>query len=94
MQESLGKRLKRLRVQRKLSIKEVAERVGVPQTTYREWENDRKIVGEPYLDLARVFEVSIYELISGETTTDQVLVKSIESIEVEIKKMKEHLILK
>jgi transcriptional regulator with XRE-family HTH domain len=94
LQESLGKRLKRLRVQRKLSIKEVAERVGVPQTTYREWENDRKIVGEPYLDLARVFEVSIYELISGETTTDQVLVKSIESIEVEIKKMKEHLILK
>jgi transcriptional regulator with XRE-family HTH domain len=46
-QESLGKRLKRLRTEKNLSVKDVAEALEVPVTTYREWENERKIVGEP-----------------------------------------------
>ena len=94
MQESLGKRLKRLRTLKDLSIKEVALRVGVPQTTYREWENDRKIVGEPYVELAKVFETSVYELITGEARTDQALIASLSNIELEVKKMKEHVFLK
>lgn len=94
MQESLGKRLKKLRATKGLSIKEVAGRVGVPLTTYREWENDRKIVGEPYVELAKVFEISVYELISGNIISDRVLINGLENIEVEIKKMKEHLFLK
>lgn len=94
MQETLGKRLIRLRKRKNLSIKDVALRVGVPQTTYREWENDRKIVGEPYVELAKVFEVSVYELITGDTNTDDVLLTSLATIELEVKKMKEHLFLK
>lgn len=94
MKESLGKRLKTLRSSKDLSIKEVATRIGVPITTYREWENDRKIVGEPYVELAKVFEISIYELITGEKGSAEDLSKSFKAIETELSKIKESLLSK
>lgn len=94
MKDSLGKRLRILRNSKNLSIKEVATRIGVPVTTYREWENDRKIVGEPYVDLAKVFEISVYELITGEKGSSEDLSKSFKAIETELSKIKESLLSK
>lgn len=94
LKESLGSRLKKLRDQRALSVKEVADKIGVPVTTYREWEHGRKIVGEPYLELSKVFEVGLYELITGEKTTSNDLFQSVEIIEMELKKIKENLLSK
>ena len=87
MGESLSSRLKRLRKEKNLSVKDVAEKIKVPLTTYREWEHDRKIVGEPYIDLARVFEVSVYELITGEKSSGKEVSKSLEIIEAELNKL-------
>ena len=92
MGESLSSRLKRLRKEKNLSVKDVAEKIKVPLTTYREWEHDRKIVGEPYIDLARVFEVSVYELITGEKSSGKEVSKSLEIIEAELNKLKETLL--
>lgn len=92
MGESLSSRLKRLRKEKNLSVKDVAEKINVPLTTYREWEHDRKIVGEPYIELARVFEVSVYELITGEKSSGKEVSKSLEIIELELNKLKETLL--
>lgn len=89
--ESLGKRLKRLREARKLSVKHVADALSIPVTTYREWENDRKIVGEPYPALAKLFEVSVYELITGVKSKDSEVFISLETIKIEIDKIRTHL---
>lgn len=66
--EKISNRLRRLRTRRGLSQKEVAAQIGVPQSTYRDWEYGKKIVGEPYVDLAQVFEVSLVELLNGKKT--------------------------
>lgn len=92
MSESLSDRLRRLRTEKGYSVKEVAEAIGVPVTTYREWEHGRKIVGEPYLALSKVFEVSLYELLTGEKTSGFDLSRSFSVIEAELRKMKENLV--
>ena len=90
--ESLGQRLKRLREKNNLSVKEVAQALGIPVTTYREWENGRKIVGEPYPALAELFEVSVYELITGEKGKESNALLCVEAIRAELEKIRSHLL--
>lgn len=90
--ESLGERLKKLREKKGLTVKDVSDKIEVPITTYREWEHGRKIVGEPYIQLSKVFEISVYELITGEKASSTELFKSVEVIEIELKKIKQNLL--
>jgi transcriptional regulator with XRE-family HTH domain len=92
--ETFRSRLRRLRDEKKLTVKHVAEFLNIPTTTYREWENGRKIVGEPYIELSKLFNISVHELISGEKNTDQAAYKSIELIQSELSKLKQHLLSK
>lgn len=62
----LAARLKRLRRLRGFSTVEAAKLIGVPPTTYREWEYGRQITGEPYPDIARAFEVTLDELFGND----------------------------
>lgn len=48
-----------------LSAREVASRVGVSVSTYRDWENGRAIKGEPYTKLAEVLGVHVLEVLEG-----------------------------
>ncbi len=64
-QETIAKRMRRLRHERNLSLKEAAARIGVPTSTYKEWEYGRAIQGEPYERIAKCFGISLQELISG-----------------------------
>jgi transcriptional regulator with XRE-family HTH domain len=89
--ESLGKRLKRLREAKNLSVKDVADTLQIPVTTYREWENERKIIGEPYPALAELFEVSVYQLITGEKGNDSEVLSSFETIKIELDKIRANL---
>ena len=43
--DTIGKKLKRLRIQRDLTMREVAAGIQVPLTAYREWEYGRAIRG-------------------------------------------------
>lgn len=87
--ESFGKRLKRLRIAQKMTMKELAQTIGVPMSTYREWEYGRSIVGEPYPKLADALKVSLSELLLGERAgnTSEVFAE-IHAIESHLLKLK------
>lgn len=63
--KNLGKRIETLRVNKGLTQKEVAEKLGIAASTYRDWEYGKQIKGEPYLALSQVLQVSLTELITG-----------------------------
>ena len=63
--DTIGNRLRRIRMARGLTTKEVAQAAGVAVSTYREWEYGRAIQGEPYVALSRVLGVSLLELLTG-----------------------------
>jgi transcriptional regulator with XRE-family HTH domain len=78
-------RIRSLRESSRLTVKEIAQQIGVPESTYREWEYGRAITGEPYLKLARVLGVDIRELLG-----DEELPKPIRIAE-ELKMIRKHL---
>lgn len=86
--ETIGRRFARLRAARGLSAAEVAAEVGVSESTYREWEQGRRIVGEPYTRLAKVFGVSLRELMTGERETAAPVITRIETIEGLLKEIR------
>jgi transcriptional regulator with XRE-family HTH domain len=88
MKEKLYVRLKRLRIQRKLSMKELAEAIQVPLSTYREWEYGRAIQGEPYLALAEVLQVTVKELLSGESKEEDQIRKALYKVERALEDLK------
>ncbi len=61
----IANRLKKFREEKGLTFKKVAEALDMPVSTYRDWEYGKSIRGEPYEKLARLFEVSLEELIVG-----------------------------
>lgn len=64
--ENFSKRIRSRRLEIKLTQKQVAQRAGVPLSTYKEWEYGRKIQGESsYLKLSVALEMNLYTLLSG-----------------------------
>ena len=77
----ISKILKRLREQRDFKINKCAATVGVSPITYREWEYGRAISGEPYLKIAKLFDVSLSELFG---CNESLLSKELYEIEQEL----------
>ena len=92
MTTDIHSRLRALRKGKSLTIQQVSTITGIPASTYKEWENGRQIRGEPYMNLARVFEVSVHELITGEKSQASPALKRIEEIEAHLAKLKTDLI--
>ena len=67
----MGNRLREFRTRRGMTLKAVATAIGVAPSTYRDWEYGKAICGEPYVELARVFGVTLDELLTGESTPNQ-----------------------
>lgn len=81
--DSFRKRLKRLREihDPPLTMRQAAQLVGVPESTYREWEYGRKIRGvEPYIKIAQAFGVSLDELLGARSTHESSIEQDIEDI--------------
>jgi DNA-binding XRE family transcriptional regulator len=51
--DSFYQRLKQLREERRLNVKEAAKLIGVPMTTYRDWEYGRAVTGETYVKISK-----------------------------------------
>ncbi len=79
--ETMGQRLKRLRVKKGLSLKQVAEQLNISASTYRDWEYGKAIQGEPYMDLAKVLNIGIVELMTGSRSQNQDLIRAIQSLD-------------
>ncbi|WP_149243431.1 helix-turn-helix domain-containing protein [Dyadobacter sp. 32] len=72
----LGCILRKLRTQHNFSQQEVADKVGVSQSTYFTWENDRTIPNiKCYFKLSSVFGVDIKDLIPRELIIETDLAK-------------------
>lgn len=64
--EQASQIIRKLRLRRNLSMRQVASGIGVPLTTYREWEeHGRSIRSDNLLKLANYFGVSVETLIGG-----------------------------
>jgi transcriptional regulator with XRE-family HTH domain len=64
----ISEKMKKYRISLNLKANEAAQRIGVAESTYRDWENGRKIQGEPYQLIADALDISILELLGIETT--------------------------
>jgi transcriptional regulator with XRE-family HTH domain len=74
------KRLREFREDRRLSMRDLARLINVPETTYREWEYGRAIRGEPYVKLAKALGVSLEDLLGDGVELPAVLEKDIDLI--------------
>jgi transcriptional regulator with XRE-family HTH domain len=63
--EKFYQRLKHLREKRGFTMKALAKRIGVPASTYRDWEYGGSIRGDAYLKLAEALNIGLYELMTG-----------------------------
>lgn len=89
---TISQRLKTLRENQNMTIKEVSERANIPVTTYREWESGREITGEPYVKLAYALNVTLYELLTGEKSNVADLLTEFSKIESMLMNFKKNLI--
>lgn len=91
MTEPFHARLRRLRTDRGLSMRALAEKVHVPETTYREWEKGRAIQGQPYSALAQALNVSLQELMTGEKIKAEDLIHALEGLEGAVQNLRQRL---
>jgi transcriptional regulator with XRE-family HTH domain len=89
--ETLAHRLRKLRKDKNLSAKDVAQELGVAISTYREWEYGRLIKGEPYAKLAEIYGVSVSELITGKKISPVNLLDQLEHIQDQLRLFKKDL---
>lgn len=91
--EKINSRLSRFRKDKGLTLKEVAQAIGVSESTYRDWEYGRAIQGEPYMALAEVFEISLHELMSGKPPAHAQLLEELELMENQIRRLRQKILL-
>lgn len=90
--EAFGTRLKKLRSNQGLSVAAAARKVGVPVSTYREWEFGRAIQGEPYPAIAKMLGVSLNELFNAETQDRSGVFEKLDAVEEAVSNLKKHLL--
>ncbi|MBC7711938.1 MAG: helix-turn-helix transcriptional regulator [Rhizobacter sp.] len=86
--EHISKRLKKFRELRNLSVKEVAKLIGVPESTYREWEYGRAIRGEPYLKLTKALGITLNDLLGENKISSDAYEREFDKIIEEVTKLK------
>jgi transcriptional regulator with XRE-family HTH domain len=74
-----------------LKVKDVAKSIGVAESTYREWENGRKIQGEPYVLISQILNISVGELLGiNRRESIQNVFTQIEIIEKHVKTLQQN----
>ncbi len=86
--ETLGKRLERLRKLKGITAKCMALSIGVPQSTYREWEYGRGLKIPPLKKISQVLAITVTELLTGEVPEVGTILTDLEKIEVELRQVR------
>lgn len=89
--EPFSVRLRRLRLANGIKVKDMAFRLGVSASTYRDWEYGRAIKGEPYTRLAEALSVSLSELLVGYSSVPEKLMNEVLKCEEAISSLKKEL---
>lgn len=84
--------LQELRQKKKWSLAQAAKRLGVPTSTYREWEAGRRIPAEALLKLSSVFGVSVSNLLGQVDERSEKLKKSVYYLEAALELVREALV--
>ena len=85
----LSMRLKGYREAKKMSVRSIAEALDVPKTTYREWEEGRKISNhDALIKLSEILEIPLFELLTGRKVDIQNYLEPIEMIERQVHLLK------
>ena len=77
----LGQRLENLRKAKGLTARAVSRAVGVPESTYREWEYGRGLKLPPFQALSRILATPLTELVTGERTDGEEILNEVAEIE-------------
>lgn len=78
---NLATKLKQLRIQKSWSLAGTARRLGVPVSTYKEWELGRKIPVEQLVNLAGLHSTSVSQLLGQKQNSNEELAKGLLALE-------------
>lgn len=84
-------RLKKLRENAKLTAKEMAQTIGVPQSTYVDWENGRGMRLPPFQKISQVLAISVTELVTGEKPKLHNVSAELEKVEHQVREIRAQL---
>lgn len=79
--ETFETRLERLRKQKGLTAKSMAQMINLAESTYRDLEKGRGLKLPPIEKISKVLSISVTELITGHSTDLTEHLKSLEDIE-------------
>ena len=85
---NISEQLKKFRKINGFSVVECSEKIGVSQSTYRDWENGRAISGEPYLRISQMFGISLSALFGLE---DEELSFQLQELDTALQKASNHI---
>ena len=77
----IGQIMRNRRIEIGKKPSQVANIIGVSESTYRDWENGRKIQGEPYIKIAQALEINILKLLDVEKAEHIYVREQLEQIE-------------
>ncbi len=77
MKDTLSESLKQVREQKNLSQVQAAKKIGVSNSTYRGWEEGRKVPAEQMAQIALAFETSVSALLGLRRESNEELAKAI-----------------
>lgn len=89
--ELFHERLERIRKEKNLTAKAMAQLINVPESTYREWEKGRGMKHPPFKKISHVLAISVTELVVGEKPDLQDVLDRIIGIEKMVADLRAHL---
>ncbi len=90
--EAFEARLERLRKQKGLTAKSMANQINVAESTYRDWEKGRGLKLPPLQEISKVLSISVTELITGHSADLTEHINSLAEIEEKLAQVRLKLI--
>jgi transcriptional regulator with XRE-family HTH domain len=87
---NIGERMKAKRLKLGLSAKEVAAKVSVATSTYRDWEEGRSINGEPYVQITEALELSIEDLLGLPKGRNDLILLELTRIDTSLRRIRKN----
>ena len=89
--EPIHERLTRLRREKNLTAKAMARLIGVPESTYREWEYGRGMRLPPFQKISQVLAISVTELITGQRPMLASVTEALDAVEQKLREIRSNL---
>jgi transcriptional regulator with XRE-family HTH domain len=84
----INDRIRRQRMKLNKTVKSIAEELNVPVSTYRDWEYGRAIKIEYLVSLSQILQISVLELLTGESFDNHILLEQVLKLEEGIKQLR------